>query len=333
MKVLFIGGTGIISSACSGLAIERGIDLYLLNRGQSIRPAHPQARHLVGDIRQPNTIKDLLSEYTFDVVVNWVAYVPQHIATDLYLFRGRTGQYIFISSATVYQTPPARLPITEETPLSNPIWEYAQNKIACEQLLMSAYNEEDFPVTIVRPSHTYDRTHLPIRGDYTTVMRMRQGKKVIVHGDGSSLWTLTHHVDFARGFIGLLGNPLAIGEAFHITSDEVLTWNKIYELTAQAVEVTPELVHIPSELIAAYDPEMGDGLLGDKTHSKIFDNTKIKHLVPEFQTSIPFAHGVKETVAWLDANPNSQHVSADFNAMVERILAAYERAWPTPPKA
>jgi nucleoside-diphosphate-sugar epimerase len=220
--------------------------------------------------------------------------------------------------------------VTEETPLENPFWEYSRNKIACEQLLMKAYRQKRFPVTIVRPSHTYDRTHLPIHGSYTTLERMRRGQKVIVHGDGSSLWTLTHHVDFAKGFLGLLGHPRAIGEAFQITSDEVLTWNQIFELTAQAAGVTPELVHVPSELIAAFDPEWGADLLGDKAHSMIFDNTKIKSLVPDFKATIPFANGVKEPVAWLDAHPPSQHIDADFNALVDRILAAYECAWPPP---
>jgi nucleoside-diphosphate-sugar epimerase len=330
MKVLFIGGTGIISSACSDLAIQRGIDLYLLNRGESIRPAHPQARHLFGDIRQPNTIRELLSAHTFDVVVNWVAYIPPHVATDLYLFHGRVGQYIYISSASAYQTPPEQLPVTEETPLDNPFWEYSRNKIACEQYLLNAYEQQGFPVTIVRPSHTYDRTYLPIHSGYTTLDRMRQGKKVIVHGDGSSLWTLTHHTDFARGFLGLLGHPKAIGEAFHITSDEHLTWNQIFTLTAQAAGATPNLVHIPSELIAAYDPEWGASLLGDKSHSIIFDNSKIKKLVPEFQALIPYASGVKEVVAWLDAHPANQQIDHSFNALVDRMLAAYEGAWPHP---
>ena len=330
MKVLFIGGTGIISSACSDLAVERGIDLYLLNRGESFRPAHPQAHHLFGDIRQPETISEILNEHTFDVVVNWVAYTRQHVETDLHLFRGRTGQYIFISSASAYQTPPERLPVTEQTPLENPVWEYSRNKIACEQYLLEAYAQIGFPVTIVRPSHTYDRTHLPIPGGYTTLERMRQGKKVIVHGDGSSLWTLTHHTDFARGFLGLLGHPQAIGEAFHITSDEFLTWNQIFALTAQAIEVTPRLVHIPSELIAAYDPEWGAGLLGDKTHSMLFHNSKIKKLVPKFVAVIPFASGVKEVVAWLDAHPNSRYIDDRFNTLVDRIIAAYESAWPQP---
>ncbi len=328
MKVLFIGGTGIISSACSKLAVERGIDLYLLNRGQSVRPAHPEAHHLVGDIRQPDMIKEMLSQYTFDVVVNWVAYIPQHVESDLHLFRGRTSQYIFISSASAYQTPPAHLPITEETPLDNPLWEYSRNKISCERHLMKAYREKRFPVTIVRPSHTYDRTSLPIPGRYTTLERIRQGKPVIVHGDGSSLWTLTHHADFANGFVGLLGHPRTIGEAFHITSDEWLTWNQIYELIGKAIEVKPNLVHIPSELIAAYDPEWGANLLGDKAHSMVFDNTKIKRLVPDFKASIPFASGVKETIAWLDAHPTSRPIDDDFNHLVDRILTAYESAWP-----
>jgi nucleoside-diphosphate-sugar epimerase len=328
MKVLFIGGTGIISSACSDLAIKRGVELYLLNRGQSPRPAHPQAHLLHGDIRQPETIGTLLRNHTFDVVVNWVAYVPQHVETDLHLFSGRTGQYIFISSASAYQTPPARLPITEETPLENPYWEYSRQKIACEQRLWQAHKQKRIPVTIVRPSHTYDRTSLPIHGGYTTLDRMRQGQKVIVHGDGSSLWTLTHHVDFARGFLGLLGNPRAIGEAFHITSDEWLTWNQIFELTARAAEVTPRLVHVPSEVIAAYDPEWGAGLLGDKTHSMIFDNSKIKSLVPDFKAVIPFASGVKETLAWLDAHPPSRQIDDDFNHLVDRIITNYESAWP-----
>ncbi|HSQ17838.1 MAG TPA: SDR family oxidoreductase [Anaerolineales bacterium] len=331
MKVLFIGGTGIISSACSDLAIERGIELYLLNRGKSVRPAHPKAHHLHGDIRQPKTVEALLSEHTFDVVVDWVAFVPEHIQTDLRLFHGRTGQYIFISSASAYQTPPARLPVTEATPLENPVWQYSRDKIACEGLLMQAYQQEAFPVTIVRPSHTYDRTYLPIRGNYTTLERMRRGQKVIVHGDGSSLWTLTHHVDFAKGFVGLFSHPKAIGEAFHITSDEWLSWNQIYELTALAAGATAELVHVPSELIAAYDPEWGDSLLGDKTHSMIFDNSKIKALVPDFKATIPFANGVKETVAWLDAHPASQHIDAGFNDLVERILTAYQSAWPATP--
>ena len=276
MKVLFIGGTGIISSACAQLAVERGIDLYLLNRGQSFRSVPAKANVITGDIRDPGSIARILSDHTFDVVVNWVAFNAGHIETDLELFMNRTSQYIFISSASAYQTPPASLPVTESTPLSNPFWQYSRDKIACEDRLMTAYHEQGFPVTIVRPSHTYDCTMLPVHGQYTIVDRMRNGKKVIVQGDGSSVWVLTHNRDFAIGFMGLVGNKNAIGEAFHITSDELLTWNQIFTLIAQAAGTTADIVHIPSDVIARYDPEWGAGMLGDKMHSMIFGNTKIK---------------------------------------------------------
>jgi nucleoside-diphosphate-sugar epimerase len=220
------------------------------------------------------------------------------------------------------------VPITESTPLDNPVWLYSRNKIACEERLLRAYREEKFPMTIVRPSHTYDKTRPPLDGGYTMIDRMRKGQKVIVHGDGTSLWTLTHHKDFAKGLVGLLGHQRALGDAFHITSDEVLTWNQIYTFLARAAGVEPRLVHIPSDLIAAYDKGWGDGLLGDKAHSMIFDNTKIKRLVPDFAATIPFAHGAKEIMAWFDADPARRVVNAAFNQTVDRILAAYEVAWP-----
>ena len=227
MKVLFIGGTGKISSACTHLAVEKGIDLYLLNRGQTDRPVPEGVHVLQGDIRDPESARRALHGLEFDAVVNWIAFTPDHVETDLELFRGRTGQYLFISSASAYQKPPNALPITESTLLANPFWLYLRNKIACEDRLVRAYHEEDFPFTVVRPSHTYDRTMLPFNGGYTVVDRMRKGKPVIVHGDGTSLWVLTHHRDFAKAFVGLLGNNHAIGDAFHITSDELLTWNQI----------------------------------------------------------------------------------------------------------
>jgi nucleoside-diphosphate-sugar epimerase len=328
MKVLFIGGTGIISSACTRLALEQGTELYLLNRGQSTRPIPENARLLQGDIRQPDQVAALVASHTFDAVVDWVAFTPQHIATDLDLFRGKTGQYIFISSASAYQTPPASLPVTESTPLDNPYWEYSRDKIACEGRLMDAYRLEKFPVTIVRPSHTYDQTLLPMHGGYTMVDRMRRGKPVIVHGDGTSLWVLTHHTDFARAFVGLLGNSHAIGDAFQITSDEVLTWNQIYTLVAQAAGVEARLVHVPSELIAAYDPQWGASLLGDKSHSMLFDNSKIKRVVPDFVASIPFAQGARQIIQWYDADPARRQVDLAFDAILERILAGYQKAWP-----
>ena len=329
MKVLFIGGTGIISSACSQLAVERGIDLYLLNRGQSSRPIPAGAHVLNGDIRRIDSVETAIGDHTFDVVADWVAFTPDHVETDLSLFRGRTGQYIFISSASAYQKPPASLPVTESTPLDNPYWEYSRNKIACEERLLRAYREEKFPVTIVRPSHTYDRTLLPTHGGYTMIDRMRKGKKVIVHGDGTSLWVLTHHTDFAKGFVGLLGDSRAIGDAFQITSDELLTWNQIYEILARAAGAeVPHIVHVPSDLINAYDPIWGAGLLGDKAHSLIFDNTKIRRLVPDFAATIPFARGAEEIMAWYDANPARRMVDEKFNRIIDRILSACESAWP-----
>ncbi len=328
MKVLFIGGTGVISSACSQLAAERGFELYLLNRGQNWRPIPEGVEVLYGDIRDPASIKNLLEGYTFDVVVNWIAFTADHIETDLELFRGRAGQYIFISSASAYQTPPASLPVTESTPLDNPYWQYSRDKIACEERLVRAYREEKFPMTIVRPSHTYDATMIPIRGDYTAIDRMRRGKKVIVHGDGTSLWVLTHHQDFAKGFVGLLGNHRAIGEAIHITSDELLTWNQIHEIMARAADCEANLVHLPSEFLAAFDAELGAGLLGDKAHSMIFDNTKIKRLVPDFSASIPFSHGAREIINWHDADPSRQIIDESFNDLSEQLITAYESIWP-----
>ncbi|HEX9654624.1 MAG TPA: SDR family oxidoreductase [bacterium] len=324
MKTLFIGGTGIISSACVPLAVERGIEVVLLNRGQTTRPIPKSVKILQGDIRDKDAVRRLLKGHTFDVVVNWIAFTPDHIETDLELFRGRTRQYIFISSASAYQTPPASLPITESTPLYNPYWEYSRAKIACEERLLAAYRQEGFPITIVRPSHTYDATSLPIAGKYTTVQRMRAGKKIIVHGDGTSLWTLTHHRDFAKGFVGLLGNPHAIGEAVHITSDEVLTWNQIFEIVAHAAGANANLLHIPSEVIAAFDAEWGAGLLGDKAHSMIFDNTKIKRLVPDFVASIPFSRGAEEIIAWHEGHPAAQKVDGGLDRLMDKMIGAYE---------
>jgi nucleoside-diphosphate-sugar epimerase len=329
LKVLFIGGTGVISSACSLHALGQGMELYLLNRGRTTsRPTPEGARLLQGDIRHKAAVENALGDQTFDVVVDWIAFTPEHVAADIELFRGRTGQYIFISSASAYQTPPSSLPVTESTPLDNPYWAYSQAKIACEERLVQAYRREKFPMTIVRPSHTYDKTSLPTRGGYTTVHRMRQGKKVIVHGDGSSLWVLTHHEDFAKGFVGLLGNYRAIGEAFHITSDEWLTWNQIYQFVAQAAGVEARLVHIPSEYIAAFDAEWGASLLGDKANSMVFDNSKIKRLAPGFAATIPFSRGVEEIMAWFDADPARQKVDEKLDDQMDRIIHAYESSWP-----
>jgi nucleoside-diphosphate-sugar epimerase len=325
MNVLFIGGTGIISSACTQLAAERGHQLYLLNRGQSSRAVPAGVKVLRGDVRDPASLAAALGDLSFDAVVNWVAFTPEHIEADLAAFRGRTRQYVFISSASAYQKPISLLPITESTPLHNPFWQYSLNKIACEERLLRAYREDGFPVTIVRPSHTYDQTLLPMDGGYTAVARMRAGKRVIVHGDGTSLWVLTHHRDFAVGFVGLLGNPHALGETFHITGNELQSWNAIFAEVARAAGTTADIVHLPSEMIAAFDADWGAGLLGDKAHSVIFDNTKIRRIVPDFNPVIPFARGADEIMAWYDADPARQVIDTALDARMDALLAAYDR--------
>lgn len=328
MRVLFIGGTGIIGSACTALAVERGIELWLLNRGRSSRPVPEPVTSLRGDIRDPESVRDALAGREFDAVVDWVAFTPEHIETDLELFRGCAGQYVFISSASAYQTPPARLPVTESTPLDNPVWQYSRDKIACEQRLARAVDEERFPCTVVRPSHTYDCTLVPPEGGWTVVDRMRRGEPVVVHGDGSSVWTLTHHRDFAKGFVGLLGCEAAIGETFHITSDEWLTWDLIHQLLARAAGTRADIVHVPSDVIARYDRVWGDSLLGDKAHSMIFDNSKIRRFVPEFEATINFAEGAEQIVSWHDEDPARKTVDEVFDRTMGRIVDDWRRAFP-----
>jgi len=328
MKVLFIGGTGNISVSVSKLAVSRGIDLYHLNRGRT-GIAIEGVRTLTADITQPEQVQKALGSDYYDVVVNWIAFHESDIERDLALFRKRCGQYIFISSASAYQKPLNFPIITESTPLANPFWEYSRNKIACEERLMRAYREENFPATIVRPSHTYDK-HVPIAvgnwASYALCKRMVEGKPVIVHGDGTSLWTLTHSEDFAKAFVGLLGHPQSIGESFHITSDFVLNWNQIYEQIGAALGVKPVLVHIPSDFIASVDPGAGPGLIGDKMYSVIFDNTKIKRFVPGYVATIPFHEGIRRTIAWYQAAPSRMEVSPEDDAQFERILSAYHVA-------
>lgn len=328
MKVLFIGGTGTISTACSFRALQEGIELYHLNRGRSDRPAPDGVKTLSADVRDHAEMKRRLDDHTFDVVVEWIAFTEDHIELDLKLFSGQVKQYVFISSASVYQVPPVSLPITESCPLNNPFWQYARDKIACETRLIRAYEDDEFPITIVRPSHTYDNRLTPMSYHYLVIDRMRRGKKVIVHGDGTSLWTLTHHKDFAVGLIGLLGKERSIGESFHITSDEILTWNQIFRTIADAAGVEPNFVHIPSEFIAAFDPERGASLLGDKAHSKFFDNSKIKHLVPDFNPAIPFHQGAREILAYYDADPARRVIDEHQDALKDRIIEAYQSAWP-----
>jgi len=327
LKVLFIGGSGVISSACAHLAVDRGIELTVLNRGDSAarRPLPEQVTVLRGDAREPASVRQAIGGREFDVVVDWVAFTPDHVRTDIDVFRGRAGQYVFISSASAYQTPPARLPVVESTPLRNPFWRYSRDKIACEEVLVTAYREEEFPATIVRPSHTYDKTTVPLAGGWTVLGRMRQGKPIVVHGDGTSLWTLTHHRDFALGFVPLLGQQRTIGEAFHITSDDVLTWNQIAWTLAAAAGTRADIVHVPSDAIAALDADWGASLLGDKSHSMVFDNAKLRAVVPGYRPAISFDQGAREIVAWFDEDPARQQADPRVDAAMDKLIAS---AWP-----
>lgn len=326
MKALFIGGTGNISSSVSKLAVSKGIDLYLLNRGKT-EAEIPGAKTIKADIYNFDEALKALKDHEWDVVVNWIAFTPGHIENDLKLFAGKTKQYIFISSASVYQKPPTLPVITESTPIVNPFWQYSRDKIACEDLLTEAYRKDGFPITIVRPSHTYD-TIIPVSiggsSEYTIIDRMKKGKKVIIHGDGTSLWTLTHSRDFAKGFVGLLGNQRALGQAVHITSDEVLTWNQIYQNVADAAGAELNAVHISSEFIGKIYREKKDGLLGDKSHCAIFDNSKIKTLVPDYNATIPFSDGIRETLNWFEEKPERMVINPETNAMMDKVIAAYE---------
>jgi nucleoside-diphosphate-sugar epimerase len=307
------------------MTIERGMELYLLNRG--IRSSEiPGAHQLTGDIHHPESMRNALKDHQFDVVVDWIAFTPEDVERDIALFRGRTKQFVFISSASAYQKPSLNYLITESTPLYNPFWDYSRNKIDCEDRLMKAYREEHFPITIVRPSLTYD-LNFPIAiggwGCYTLADRLLKGKPIIVHGDGTSLWIVTHADDFAKGFLGLLGNDKAIGHAFHITSDEVLTWDQIYQTIAEGLGVDANIVHIPSDFIARVAPEKAGSLLGDKMWSVVFDNSKIKSYVPGFQASIPFRQGMRRTLAWFAADEKRRHIDETVNEQMNRIIQSY----------
>ncbi|GAB3662123.1 SDR family oxidoreductase [Glycomyces tarimensis] len=326
LKVLFIGGSGRISTSCVREAVRQGIEVTVLNRGESKDRELPDGvNRLTGDSNDAASVLAAIGDEHYDSVVNWVNFVPQQVQRDIDVFTGRTGQYVFISSASAYQTPPSRMPVTESTPLKNPYWQYSRDKIACEELLVEAYRDDDFPMTIVRPSHTYDETMLPFDGGWTVIERMRSGKSVVVPGDGTSLWTITHSRDFAVGFTGLLGKEAAIGEPFHITGDEAPTWNQIYRRFAEAAGVPePTLVHVASDAIAAADPNWGAGLLGDKANTMVFDNTKVKTLVPEFgRSTTPFKEGAREVIAWYDAHPDHKVVNPEVDALMDRLVEAY----------
>jgi nucleoside-diphosphate-sugar epimerase len=323
LRVLFLGGTGIISSACSWRAVEAGLDLTVVNRGKtSTRALPPEAHVLTADVEDPAALAEVAAQ-DFDVVVDWIAFTPDQVRARTDAFRGHVGQYVFISSASAYQAPPERLPITESTPLRNPHWQYSRDKIACEDLLTGLYRDEGYPVTVVRPSHTYDRTSVPFDGGWTIVERMRRGEPVVIHGDGTSLWTLTHHRDFARGFVPLLGHPRTLGDAFQITSDDVLTWDQIAHALAAAAGVSAQIVHVPSDAIAALNPGWGAGLLGDKTHSAVFDNSKLRSVVPDYLATIPFEAGAREIVAWYDEDATRRRVDSTIDEAMNTLIARY----------
>lgn len=329
MKVLFIGGTGIISTACTKLAAERGIELTLLRRGEHLAPIPAGIRTVKADITDSASVAAGLGKETFDVVVDWIAFGPADVERDIALVRNRTRQYIFISSASAYQKPVSHYLITEATPLANPYWQYSRDKIACEEILLRACRDEGFPVTIIRPSLTYGDTQIPLAVNswlkpFTAIARMRAGKKIIVPGDGTSLWVCTHNSDFAAGLIGLFGNPQAVGQAFQITSDEVLTWDQITRIVGEAAGAEPNIVHIASDFISACIPGELGNLTGDKSHSVVFDNTKIKRFVPEYRACVPFREGIRRTLAWFDADPARQVIDREADAVWDKLIAAYE---------
>ena len=335
MKLLFIGGTGLISSACSELATARGHELIILNRSASKKYPLPEGATLLqGDIHTDEArLASLLADHRFDAVVDWIAFTAEDVERDIRLFGGKTNQFVFISSASVYQKPPRHYIITEETPLENPFWKYSQDKIAGENRLMQAYRENGFPVTIIRPSLTYGPSQIPLVGaswtdPYTVIDRIQRGQKVIVPGDGTSLWVLTWNGDFAKGLVGLLGNEKATGEAFQITSDEVLSWDQIFLEVYQALGAEANVIHIPSDLIVAHDPEKTGTLLGDKIHSAVFDNSKIKRHVSDFVCEVKWAEGLRRTLAWFETHPGFKTIDYEMNAKWDRIISTFEQALP-----
>lgn len=331
MRVLFVGGTGLISSACSVLAEGVGHELWLVNRGRStLASVVPAERIIRADATNAAELRDALAGTTWDVVVQWVGFHAEHVSADVETFAD-AGQYVFISSASVYEKPPSSWLITERTATVNPFWEYSQDKIACEAVLRRAYEESGFPMTIVRPSLTYGVSQIPVivgswARPFTIVERMRRGATIVVPGDGTAIWTLTHNSDFAKGLIGLFGQGSAIGEDFHITSDEALSWNQIYALVGDAAGAEPDILHIPSDAIVAADPSELGSLWGDKSNSTVFDNSKICSIVPDYEAATRFAEGIRETVAWFDAEPSRQAIDDHANARWDRLVAIYADA-------
>lgn len=328
MRVLFIGGTGNLSYDCTLRVVALGMEVLHLNRGTRADKAVPGVTTLQADVEDEEACRKALGSRDFDAVVDFIAFTPAQIERDLRLFRGRTGQFVFISSASAYRKPPVHHVITEATPLFNPYWDYSRAKIACERLLVSEWEEKGFPMTIVRPSHTYGLGWIPTAwtsSDFTVAARILAGKEIVVHGDGQSLWTLTHARDFAVGLVGLLGNPAAVGEAVQITGEEALTWETIHLAIGSALGVEPRIVHVPSDFIARVDPEQGQHFLGDKTYTALFDCSKLKRLVPEFRATVPFHQGLRESVQWFLADRARQKVNPQIDAVIDRVLEAWKR--------
>jgi nucleoside-diphosphate-sugar epimerase len=331
MKALFIGGTGTISTAISNLAVQKGWELYLLNRGNRIERVPEGAKLITADINDEITVSEHIKDMQFDVVADFIAFGPSQVERDIRLFSGRTKQFIFISSASAYQKPLSYYKITESTPLSNPYWEYSRNKIACEELLMKEYRNNGFPITIVRPSHTYDERSIPVavhgkHGSWQVIDRILKRKPVIIHGDGSSLWTLTHSTDFAKAFVGLMGNRASIGEAVQITSDEALTWDKIYDSIGDALNVDVKKVHVVTDFIVACEPSYKGALLGDKSNTVVFDNSKIKRLVPDYVATTRFDQGIRLSIEYYMNHPELQVVDEEFDLFCDKIITVQEDA-------
>lgn len=333
MKALFIGGTGTISMAITRLlATNPEWELYLLNRGSRSDTLPARVKTLAADINDEAKVAELIADLQFDVVCDFIGFVKEQLERDYRLFRGRTKQFMYISSASAYQKPLSNHIITEGTPLANPYWEYSRNKIACEEYLMKLYREENFPVTIIRPSHTYDERNVPLGvhgscGSYQVIKRMLEGKPVIVHGDGTSLWTMTHNSDFAAGFVGLMGNAHAIGESFQITSDESLTWNQIYTTIANCLGVEYKPYYVASDFLASVsDYDLRGGLLGDKANTVVFDNTKLKRAVPGFTATVRFEQGVRRTLEYVLSHPECRKEDPEFDAWCDSLIEVLEEA-------
>lgn len=329
MKILFIGGTGQISTAVTNLLLEKNADLTLLNRGSGSAYTQKGAKLIKSDINDLPAAKKALAGKHFDVVVNWIAYTKDEVLRDIELFGSSIGQYIFISSASAYEKPSKHYIITESTPLSNPFWQYSRDKIECERLLEEEHQRSGFPYTIVRPSHTYGQGNLPVlfwRTDYfwTFLDRILRGLPMIVHADGTSLWTVTHNTDFAAAFVGLMGQPRALCQTYHITSDEALSWNNLHKTIAFALGVEPNIIHIPSDYIVRQLPEYEGDLIGDKIESVVFDNSKIKDMVPGWQAHVSFAEGVRLTLDWYEQHPEMKRTDPVYDQKLDGLISAYQ---------